>query len=120
MVRILGKVISWKNDVCHIENFFFYNLVINFLFHIHDADPERPESNAAVAHCVWLQLQIVLQQRKADPRMLFACFVTKPTLAAALPEQHTKLGTSCHGPRQSRMQDSCCRNTAMCCSQQKS
>ena len=74
MVRILGKVISWKNDVCHIENFFFYNLAINFLFHIHDADPERPESNAAVAHCVWqfLQLQIVLQQRKVDPRMLFA------------------------------------------------
>ena len=34
----------------------------------------------------FLQLQIVLQERKADPRMLFACFVTKPILAAALPE----------------------------------
>ena len=34
----------------------------------------------------FLQLQIVLLQRKEDPRMLFACFVTKPTLAAALPE----------------------------------
>ena len=61
---------------------------INFCFTYHNADPERPESDAAVAHCVWqfLRLQIVVQQGKADLRMLFACFVTKPILAAALPE----------------------------------
>ena len=69
----------------------------------HDAD-----SDAAVTCYVWqfLQLQIVQQQRKADPRMLY------PKLAAALPEQRTYLGTSCHGSRQSM-------NTAMCCVQQE-
>ena len=67
---------------------------INFCFTYHNADPERPESDAAVAHCVWqfLRLQIVVQQGKADLRMLFACFVTKPILAAALPEQLHILG----------------------------
>jgi hypothetical protein len=33
-----------------------------------------------------LQLQITLQQRRVDPRMLFACFATNLSAAAALPE----------------------------------
>ena len=42
------------------------------------ADPEHPESEAAEAHYVWqFFLQILLIQRKADPRMLVACFCEK-------------------------------------------
>ena len=33
-----------------------------------------------------LQLQITLQQKRADPRMLFALFARNPSVAAALPE----------------------------------
>ena len=55
---------------------------------IDDADPEQPESEAAVTHYVWQLLASTnsTKQRKADPRLLFACFLTKPTVAAALPE----------------------------------
>jgi hypothetical protein len=33
-----------------------------------------------------LKFQITPQQRRADPRMLFACFARNPPVAAALPE----------------------------------
>ena len=35
----------------------------------------------------FLQLQILLIQRKADQRMLVACFARKASVVAALPEQ---------------------------------
>jgi hypothetical protein len=51
-------------------------------------DPGNSESEAAGAHYVWhyLKLQITLQQRRADPRMLFSRFARNLPVAAALPE----------------------------------
>ena len=53
---------------------------------------------------IFLQLQIVLLQRKEDPGMLFACFATKPTLAAALPEPLHILGRPVMGQDKAAIQ----------------
>ncbi len=54
-----------------------------------EIDDENPEQQPTKSHYVWKYFIVTHNKilRKAEPRMLFACFVTKTSMFAALPEQ---------------------------------